>query len=450
MTQSLHADLLVIGWGKGGKTLAGKAAAAGRRVVIVERDQAMIGGACINVACIPTKALVHSAAERRAEDDPETYLSDALARRDTLVERLNAANQAMLEGKDHVTVVMGEARFTGPRQVTVESGGEALEISAASVVVNTGSAPRPAGVLGAELPHVHNSISIQHIDHLPARLVVVGAGAVGLEFADMFAGFGSEVTVVNRGRVLDSEDDELRDSVLAALGSRITLVEGVDVVEVTETEVVTTGGSFPADAVLFATGRVPVVPDGADSAGIELDDRGFIRVDAHLRTSADGVWAVGDVNGGPQFTYISLDDYRIVASQLLGGAERSTSDRVAVPTTTFLTPPFARVGITEREAKAKGLDVMVASKPVAKIAMMPRPKAVEETRGTVKFVVDAETDLVLGFAYHGIDAQEVVNLVALAMRAGVSASELRDGIWVHLSSTELLNDVLQELKATDD
>ncbi|MDO5677152.1 MAG: FAD-dependent oxidoreductase [Propionibacteriaceae bacterium] len=444
MTHTLPADLLVIGWGKGGKTLAGKAAAAGRRVVLVERDPGMAGGACINVACIPTKALVHSAAERTPQDDPETYLAEALRNRDALVDKLNAANRDMLEGK--VTVVMGEAEFVGPRRVAVEAEGERLEIEAAAVVINTGSAPRPAGVPGGDLPHVHTSISIQHIDALPARLVVVGAGAVGLEFAQMFAGFGSEVTVLNRGRVLGREDDDVRASVLGVLAdSGITVVEGVEVTEVTETAVVTTGGVFEADAVLFATGRVPMAPRGLEAAGIVVGDKGFIAVDDELRTSAENVWAVGDINGGPQFTYISLDDYRIVAAQLLGDGGRSRADRVAVPTTTFLTPPFSQVGLTEKAAREQGLNIKVAAKPVAKLAMMPRPKTVGETRGIAKAVVDADTDQVLGFAYHGVDSQEVVNLVALAMRAGVTSSELRDGIWVHLSSTELLNELLGEL-----
>lgn len=444
MTETLPADLLVIGWGKGGKTLAGKAAAAGRRVVLVERDPDMIGGACINVACIPTKALVHSAAERSPEDDPETYLAEALQCRDSLVEKLNAANREMLEGK--VTVVMGEAEFVGPRRVTVTGGDERVEISAAAVVINTGSAPRPAGVPGGDLQHVHTSISIQHVDSLPSRLVIVGAGAVGLEFAHMFAGFGSDVTVLNRSAVLGREDDDVRDSVLSALNdSGVTVVEGVEVTEVTEKAVVTTGGTFDADAVLFATGRVPAVPAGLEKAGIEVDDKGFIAVDDQLRTSAENVWAVGDCNGGPQFTYISLDDYRIVASQLLGDGGRSRADRVAVPTTTFVTPPLSSVGLTEKEAREKGLNVLTAAKPVAKLAMMPRPKTVGETRGIAKVVVDADTDEVLGFAYHGVDSQEVVNLVALAMRTGTTAAQLRDGIWVHLSSTELLNELLGEL-----
>lgn len=445
MSESLHVDLLIIGWGKGGKTLAAKAAKAGRRVALVERDPGMAGGACINVACIPTKALVHSAATRRPEDDPQAYLDEAIRRRDALIAKLNAANRAMLDG--HVTVVFGEAAFVGPRRVAVQAGeesdGERLEIEATDVVINTGSAPRPGGVPGADLPHVHDSISLQHVTPLPQRLVVVGAGAVGLEFAQMFAEFGSEVTLVSRGFVLAGEDDELRTSVLEGLSDAgVAVVEDADVQEVSASEVVTTRGTLAADAVLFATGRVPVVPAGLDLAGVELDERGFVAVDDELRTSAEHVWAVGDVNGGPQFTYISLDDYRIVASQLLGSGGRRRSDRVAVPVTTFVTPPYARVGITEREARARGLDVKVATKPVANLAMVPRPKTLRETRGIVKVVVDAGTDELLGFAHHGVDAQEVVNVVALAMRTGTTAGRLRDSIWLHLSTTELLNEIL--------
>ncbi|MFD0867173.1 FAD-dependent oxidoreductase, partial [Tessaracoccus lubricantis] len=305
---------------------------------------------------------------------------------------------------------------------------------------------RPGGVPGADLPHVHDSISIQRIDHLPGRLVVVGAGAVGLEFAEMFAGFGSDVTLLSRGAALAGEDDDVRASVLSALAdSGITVVDGVEVTEVTAATVETTGGSFEADTVLFAIGRVPAVPAGLEAAGVDVDERGFIVVDDSLRTSAENVWAVGDVNGGPQFTYISLDDYRIVGSQLLGDGGRSRTDRLAVPTTTFVTPPLSSVGLTERQARERGLNVRVAAKPVARLAMVPRPKTLGETRGIAKVVVDADTDQVLGFAHHGVDSQEVVNLVALAMRTGITASELRDGIWVHLSSTELLNELLAAL-----
>lgn len=434
-TTTLHADLLVIGWGKGGKTLAAEAAAAGWRVVMIERDPGMIGGACINVACVPTKTLVHAAAE-------QTPFVEAVARRDTLVGKLNDVNKGMLADLDHVTILMGEASFTGERRVAVQAGGERVQVTADHLIVNTGSRPRPLDVPGGDLPHVHDSTTLQHAP-LPARLVIVGGGPIGLEFADMFARFGSEVTVLNRDPLLAREDDDVAASVREALtDAGVRVVEGVDVIEVTPEVVRTTGGDFRADAVLAAIGRLPVVPEGADAAGIELDDRGWIRVDDELRATASGTWAVGDVKGGPQFTYISYDDHRIVGAQLFGEGGRSRADRVAVPTTTFLTPPLARVGLTEREAREQGRDVVVHAQKVADIAVMPRPKTVGETHGIIKIVVDATTDEVLGCAWHGIDAQEVINLVALAMRAGVTASELRDGIWIHLSSTEALNGVL--------
>ncbi|MCR8669760.1 FAD-dependent oxidoreductase, partial [Agrococcus sp. HG114] len=215
----------------------------------------------------------------------------------------------------------------------------------------------------------------------------------------------------------------------------------------TAATVVTSAGAVPADAVLLATGREPATAElDLAAAGIDADERGFVAVDELLRTSAERVWAVGDVNGGQQLTPISLDDHRIVSAQLTGAGDRSRDDRRAVPTTIFTTPPLSRVGLSEREAREQGLDVRVGAKPVARITAMPRPKAIGETHGLIKVIVDARTDRILGAALHSVDAQEVINLVALAMRASVTASELRDGIWTHPSSTEALNEVLAELR----
>ena len=201
-----------------------------------------------------------------------------------------------------------------------------------------------------------------------------------------------------------------------------------------------------ADAVLIAVGRRPADGLQPEAAGIAVNDRGYIAVDDRLRTSVSGVFAVGDINGGPQFTYISLDDHRIVLDQLTGAAVRSRTDRVAVPSTIFLTPPLARVGMNETQARTSGKEVLVAVKRVADIAAMPRPKIVGETHGLIKVLVDRHTDLILGATVFAIDAQEVINLIALAMRAGVTASMLREGIWTHPSSTEALNEVLAHLR----
>jgi len=274
----------------------------------------------------------------------------------------------------------------------------------------------------------------------------------------MFTDFGSSVTVLARGDVcLPHEDRDITRAVADALqaqgvavrlGASATAIR--DAPDGAGTTVTFTDDrgthDVVADAVLLATGRRPATEAlGLSEAGIDTDERGNIVVDQHLRTTASGVFAVGDVNGGPQFTYISFDDRRIVLDQLVGSGERSTADRVAVPTTAFLTPPLARVGLNETQARREGVDYLVAAKPVAETAAMPRPKIVGQTRGLIKVLVDPETDRILGASLLCIDAQELINLIALAMRTGVTATELRDGIWSHPSTTEVLNEVLAGL-----
>lgn len=369
---SLSVDVLVIGWGKGGKTLAAALAGLGQKVAMVEQFASMHGGTCINIGCVPTKTLVHDAQERREDDDAASYWARAVQRRDTLIGTLRDVNHRMLADLDTVTLVDGRARFVGERTVEVSGGEDRLTVTAPTVVVNTGAVPSRPDLPGIDSPRVHDSTSLQHADPFPRRLA--------------------------------------------------------------------------ADAVLLATGRRPATDDlGLEAAGIDVDERGAIVVDEHLRTSAHGVFALGDVHGGAQQTYLSLDDHRIVLSQLAGDGSRSTSDRVAVPTTTFLTPPLAAVGLTEAEAREQGRNVLVATQKVAAIKAMPRPKTLGDPRGLVKIVVDAGTDEILGARLFHVDAQEVINLIALAMRAGTTATQLRDGIWTHPSSTEALNETLGKL-----
>lgn len=455
MSTELHVEVAIVGWGKAGKTIAAKLAAGGTRVALIERSEAMVGGTCINIGCVPTKALLHDAAERRGED-PAEYFDQAKQRRDALTAKLNSVNRQMVEQHEAAVVIIGEAVFTGERTIQVRGGDEALTVTADKAVIGTGSTPRPFEVDGIDAgsPRVLDSTTAQAVEPLPARLAIVGAGPIGLEFATMFAGFGSEVTVLNRGeRLLPSLDEELAGEIEEHLAHQgVSVLHGVTIESGSETESgltlqLSNGETVETDALMPATGRVPATAGlGLEAAGIAVDDSGAITVDEHLRASADNVWAVGDVNGGPQFTYVSFDDHRIVLPQLQGqNSSRTTSDRVAVPTTTFMNPPLGLVGMTASEAREAGHTVVTASKPVAKIAAMPRPKAIGNTAGRISFVVDAETDLVLGAQLWTIDAQEFVNLVALAMRAGVTATELRDGIWTHPSTTEALNEVLAEL-----
>ena len=459
---SIKVDTLILGWGKAGKTLAGALGRSGRHVALVERSPQMYGGACINIACVPTKALIHHAEARRDSDDPARWFTRSVASRDTLTDKLNARNHAMLAAVDTITLIDGQARFVAPHQVEASGGADRLLIEADTIVIGTGSVPASPQFPGAtDSANVYDSTTLQHVDPLPRRLVVVGAGYVGLEFAGMFTHFGSAVQVIDHNdTIMPREDCDVAEAVKALLEQQgVEFLLGHDVVSVRDQlhrvdspgTTVTLDGpgggrTLAADAVLVATGRQPATADlDLDAAGIASDDRGFIEVDEHLRTSVPGVFAVGDANGGPQFTYISLDDHRIVLDQLAGPGRRTTSDRGAVPSTIFLTPPLARIGINETQARRLGREVLVATKNIADIAAMPRPKIVGETRGLIKIIVDAETDRILGATLFCIDAQEVINLVALAMRTGATASQLRDGIWTHPSTTEALNEVLADL-----
>ncbi|MDQ0615629.1 pyruvate/2-oxoglutarate dehydrogenase complex dihydrolipoamide dehydrogenase (E3) component [Microbacterium sp. W4I4] len=448
----IDVDVLVIGWGKGGKTLAGALGRNGRSVALVEQSNAMYGGSCINIACIPTKDLVHSASQRRPEDDPQAWFTAAVAGRDALTEKLRARNHAMLAEVDTVTLIDGRARFTGAHDVQVTAGDDTLTMHAETIIINTGTAPAEPR-FPVDGSRAFDSTTIQHVDPLPERLVIVGGGYVGLEFAGMFSKFGSRVTIIDHGDTfMRNEDRDVADAARSLLEeSGVQLILGGDVRSIrdesgtTTVELAVGGGArtLETDAVLVAVGRHPVTAElGLDTAGVAVDERGYVVVDDRLRTSVPHIFAVGDVNGGPQFTYISLDDNRIVMDQLNGSGARTTDDRTAVPYTVFLTPPLGRVGMNEAQARASGRRVLVASKAIIDIAAMPRPKIVGETHGLIKVLIDADTDLILGAVVFSIDAQEVINLIALAMRHDVTATELRDSIWTHPSSTEALNEVL--------
>lgn len=459
--ETLRVDLLVIGFGKGGKTIAAAMGRRGLRVAMVERSDQMYGGTCINIGCVPTKALVHDAESRRPGDSPADWYARAVTRKANLTALLRGKNFDMLDVIDSVTVVTGRAAFTGPREVEVRAGSDVLRVEAETVVIDTGSEPVIPDVPGvADSARVTTSTELIATEDLPERLVIIGGGYVGIELAGMYAQFGSQVTVLESGdRVFRREDEDVADAARGILerqgvtfltGVRATSVHDADGGAVVSYEGAASegagGGAVAGDLVLLASGRRPVTAGlGLEAAGIRTTERGAVEVDEHLRTSAPGVFAVGDVNGGPQFTYISLDDSRIVLDQLFGTGARSTRDRVAVPYTVFLSPPLARVGLTEREAREAGHEVLVASKPVAALAAMPRARIVEQTDGLMKFVVDAGSGLVLGAALLCVDSQELINTVALAMRHDVSAAELRDAIYTHPSSTEGFNEVLASL-----
>ena len=446
-------DALIVGWGKAGKTIAQKLALRGQKVALVEASPAMYGGTCINIACVPTKkliveveqALAAKAREAEASSDAAIF-AGAQKARNALIEKLNNAN-----------IYDGTGEFVGPKTVRVNGEQGAQLLTADTIIINTGARPVVPPIPGVDSKRVVDSTGIQFLPTLPGRLAVVGGGPIGLEYADMFAQLGVEVTVIDAAPVpftrFDADVASVATDILAKHGVQFvngakvaSFVESGDGVVVNYTLATPAGEmenqELAVDYVLLAIGRRPATDGlGLETAGIATGARGEVVVDEFCRTNVPGVFAVGDVNGGPQFTYISFDDHRVVMDQLVGSGKRSTAGRI-IPTSTFINPPLSTVGLGEQAAREAGYEVRVASKPVAAIAAMPRPKIVGNPDGVIKFVIDAATDRILGASLLVIDSQELINLVALAIKQGLTAADLAGAIYTHPSSSEAFNEVL--------
>lgn len=448
----MNTDAIIIGFGKGGKTLAAHLNALGRRVVLIERSQQMYGGTCINVGCIPSKSLVNSAATSAAHpaesfERKTARYAAAIAEKRRVTGLLRAKNYQKLNDLPNVTIVNGTARFTGAKTVEAQTDEGVLTFSAEQVFINTGSVsvvPPIEGLRGN--PVVYYSDTLMELETLPRKLVIIGGGYIGLEFASMYASFGAQVTVLQDGEAfIPREDADMADEIRLllekqgvsfALGARIDSVGGNGTVRYTQ------GGEAReamADAVLVATGRRPNT-DGLNlpSSGIQTTPRGAIQVDELMRTSAPGVWAMGDVAGGLQFTYVSLDDYRVVASQLSGGKVYSASQRKNVPYSVFMRTPYARVGLNEREARQGGYDVLVAKLPAAAI---PKAQTINRTEGMLKAVVNRANGQILGVMLLCEEAHEIINTVKLAMDMSAEYTVLRDMVFTHPTMSEALNDL---------
>jgi pyruvate/2-oxoglutarate dehydrogenase complex dihydrolipoamide dehydrogenase (E3) component len=457
----LDVDLAVIGFGKGGKTLAATMARAGERVAMIEQSARMYGGTCINIGCVPTKALVYRGEHPELLGDHldgSARWAAAVGQTSELTALLRAKNFAMLDAPDSATVITGRASFIDEHTLLVTGGDDRLAVHADTIVINTGAVPMLPDIPGLlDNSRVLTSTELLSLPSRPERLLILGGGYVGVEFASMHASFGTNVTLLQRRtHILPAEDEDISDRVAGLLteqGVRIVTDAAVNAVRDTAGGVSVdytlsdgTVDSAQGDLVLAALGRRPMTDGlGLEEVGIETDQHGAVLVDEHLRTSLPHVFALGDVNGGLQHTYISLDDYRVVLDQLTGTGARSTADRVAVPHVIFTTPPLARVGLTEREARDTGRQLRTATREVEAMATVPRTRIVGDTRGAMKAVTDATTGEVLGVTILAYDSHEIINTVAVAMRLGATAQQLRDGIYTHPSMTEALNDLFGAL-----
>ena len=442
---------VVIGFGKGGKTIAGALGSSGRKVALIEKSDKMYGGTCINVGCIPTKSLVHSAkkAVSGCVSDKVSY-KEAIARKTKLVETLRGKNYQKLDMNPNVTVINGTAGFLSNNEVEVTTAEGKLMVEAERFFINTGSSPFIPPIKGiAGNPYVYISETLLDLDVLPERLVIIGGGYIGVEFSSIYADFGVKVTILQDGPVfLPREDAEIAEAVRKNLEKRgVQVLTEVKVQELTENKgyaeviIETKEGMkiLPADAVLVATGRRPNTKGlNLEAAGVQVNERGGIITDNSRMTTAPNIFAMGDVVGGLQFTYISLDDYRIVASKVLGDGSYTLDKRGAVPYSVFLNPPFSRVGMSEKEAVAAGFHVKIAKLPAAAI---PKAQVLEQPEGLLKAVIDADTGKILGAHLFCEESHEMINLVKLAMDAGIEYTMLKNMIFTHPTMGEALNDL---------
>lgn len=435
---------IIIGFGKAGKTLAATLAKTGWRVAIVEQSNTMYGGTCINIGCIPTKTLVHEA-------ELQHDFAAAMQRKAAVVSFLRDKNFHNLADLENVDVIDGRAEFVDNHTVRVVQSTGAIELSGEKIFINTGAQSTVPDVEGlTTTPGVFDSTGLLNLTQRPERLGILGGGYIGVEFASMFANFGSKVTLYEAAPLfLAREDRDIAEAIARILrdkGVEIILNANVQAVSSGDgaVQVKMPGGVQTVDALLVASGRKPATENlQLQKAGVDVNDRGAIIVNKYLRTSADNIWAMGDVTGGLQFTYISLDDFRIVRDNLSGEGRRHTGDRQNVPYSVFMTPPLSRVGMTEEQARASGASVQVVTLPVAAI---PRARVMDDTRGVLKAVVDSETKQILGVSLLCVDSHEMINIIKTVMDAGLPYTTLRDQIFTHPSMSESLNDLFSLVK----
>jgi pyruvate/2-oxoglutarate dehydrogenase complex dihydrolipoamide dehydrogenase (E3) component len=450
-------DDIVLGGGKAGKTLAPALVADGRKTALVERSLTMIGGTCINVACIPTKTMVASAEVVNTVRQSAAYgvnatppivdLAAVIQRKRTVVQAMREMNLHNLEAALGHELIIGTACFVAPKTIEVATAENTTRLlTAERCFVNTGTKPLIPSIPGLKEAEFLTSESIMELEQLPEHLIVLGSGYIGLEFAQMFQRFGSRVTVIGQSeQILSRQDPDVtiavqmlleQDGIEFLLNAKVLRVDRAGNATKLQIQVPDQEIELQGSHLLLAVGRSPTTDAlNLAAAGVATDARGFIPVNDRLETNVPGIWALGDINGGPQYTHLSLDDYRIIKANLIDGGNRSRRDRL-VPSCLFIDPELAHVGLTETEARQQGYAVRVAKLDAAAI---PRARTLGKTNGLLKAIADTETGRILGCSLLCHAAGEVISTVQMVMQAQMPYTVLRDGVLTHPTMTEGLN-----------
>jgi pyruvate/2-oxoglutarate dehydrogenase complex dihydrolipoamide dehydrogenase (E3) component len=457
MTQ--HYDAIIVGAGQAGPPLAGRLTQAGKTVAVIERK--LVGGTCVNYGCIPTKTLVASAhtahtARRGAEygvgtGDIEIDMGKGKARKDKIVQSDRGGLESWLDGMDGATLIRGHARFTGPKTIKIDDD---LSITADQIFLNVGGRAVVPDILGLGDVEYLTNVGILELDTVPEHLVIIGGSYIALEFAQMYRRFGAAVTVVEKGPRLTSREDEDVSATIKEIleGEGIAIELGATAMRITKGDsgftLTPRDGAEPiiGTHLLVATGRRPNTDElGLEQAGVETDERGYVKVDDQLRTNVDGIWAMGDCNGKGAFTHTSYNDFEIVAANLLDDDPRRVSDRITTYAL-YIDPPLGRAGMTVDEVRKSGRKALVGKRPMTRVG-----RAVEkgETQGFMKVVVDAETEQILGAAIFGVGGDEVIHSILDVMTAKLPYTAISRTMHIHPTVSELVPTMLQELTPLD-